>query len=96
MNAFYEWLYEQYAEPRMDEALLDPAYHTMKEPWLEMEKKLSPDDTLTAEDYIGSLKLNWGTLAFYYGIKAGVMLYAGLIESQQEADYFPSPRSLMI
>ena len=84
MNAFYEWLYERYAEPRMDEALLHPAYHIMKGLWLEVEKKLSPDDSFTAEDYIGSLKLNWGALAFDRGVKVGFMLYAGLVEGLEE------------
>lgn len=84
MNHFYEWLYERYAEPRMDEALLDPAYHTMKKSWLEIEKKLSLDDNLTANDYIGSLKLNWGALAFHCGTKAGFMLCAGLAEGPGE------------
>lgn len=84
MNSFYEWLFERYAEPRMDEALLAPPYHTMKESWLELEKKLSADDYLTAEDYIGSLKINWGALAFDRGVKVGFMLYAGLVEGWGE------------
>lgn len=84
MNDFYEWLYEQYAEPRMDEALLAPAHHDIKKSWLEVEKKLSEDDTLRAKDYIGSLKLNWGALAFDRGVKAGFMLYAGLVEGLEE------------
>ncbi len=84
MNEFYEWLYERYAEPRMDETLLDPAYHTMKESWRGVEERLSPDDRLTAEDYIGNLKLNWGTLAFDRGVKVGFMLYAGLVEGLGE------------
>ena len=84
MNDFYEWLYERYAEPRMDETALDPAYHTMKESWLKVEKKLSTDDYLTAKDYIGSLKLNWGALAFDRGVKVGFMLYAGLVEGLGE------------
>ena len=96
MNEFYDWLYERYAKPRMAEDLLDPAYHTMKESWLVVEKKLSPDDCLTAEDYIGSLKANWGALAFSCGVKAGFMLHAGLVEGREETGYFPSPRSLMI
>lgn len=82
MNAFYEWLYERYAEPRMDEAALDPAYHTTKESWLNVEKKLSSDDHLAAEDYIGSLKLNWGALAFHCGLKVGFMLSAELTGGQ--------------
>ena len=84
MNEFYGWLYERYAEPRMDETLLAPAYHTMKESWLEVEKKLSPDDNFTAKDYIGSLKLNWGALAFDRGVKVGFMLCAGLAEGWEE------------
>lgn len=84
MNEFYEWLYERYAEPGMDEALLDPAHHTMKKAWLDAEKKLSPGDCLAAEDYIGSLKLNWGALAFDRGVKVGFMLCAGLVEGWRE------------
>ena len=84
MNEFYGWIYERYAEPRMDEALLDLSHHTMRESWLEVEKKLSPGDCLAAEDYIGSLKLNWGALAFDRGVKVGFMLYAGLVEGWEE------------
>jgi len=84
MNPFYEWLYERYAEPRMDETLLDFAYQAEKEEWLKVEKKLSADDSLTAEDYIGSLKANWGALAFDRGIRVGFMLSAGLVEGQEE------------
>ncbi len=82
MNPFYEWLYDYYAEPRMDEALFDPAYQPLKEAWLAVEKKLSADDSLAAEDYIEGLKANWGALAFDRGIKVGFMLSAGLMEGQ--------------
>jgi len=83
MNAFYEWIYTRYAEPRMDETLLNPGHQTLKEGWLEVEKKLSAGDSLAAEDYIESLKANWGALAFDRGIKVGFMLSAGLMEGQE-------------
>lgn len=84
MNPFYEWLYDYYAEPRMDETLLHPIYQEHKQAWQAVAAKLSPDDAFTAADFIETLKVNWGTLAFARGIKVGVMLSAGLAAGQTE------------
>lgn len=84
MNAFYEWLYDYYAEPQMDETLLHPAYQEQKQAWCKVADQLSPDDALTAADFIECLKVNWGTLAFDYGIKVGFMLSAGLTAGQEK------------
>jgi len=93
MNPLYEWLYDYYVEPGMDETLLGPAHQALKEAWLAVEKKLSADDNLTAEDYIGSLKANWGALAFDRGIKVGFLLSAGLVEGPAEQVISP-PRAI--
>lgn len=84
MNHFYEWLYDCYAEPKMDEALLHPIYQEHKQAWQAVADKLSPDDAFAAADFIECLKIHWGTLAFAHGIKVGFMLSAGLAAGPQE------------
>lgn len=84
MNAIYEWLYDYYAEPKMDEALLPPLYQSQKRAWQAAAERLSPDDAFTAADFIECLKLNWGTLAFAHGIKVGFMLSTELSAEQKE------------
>ena len=77
MNVFYEWLYDHYAQPQMDEGMLPQTYQKQKEEWLAIADTLSPDDRLLFADLLESLRCHWGTLSFSYGMQAGLML-AGL------------------
>lgn len=74
MNPLYEWLYDHYAEPQLDEAMLPTAYQEQKRAWLTAAEALSPGDRLLCADLMESLKCHWGTQAFVCGLRAGFML----------------------
>lgn len=74
MNAFYEWLYDHYAQPQLDEAMMPPIYQEQKQAWQTAAEILSDQDRLLCDDLMESLKCHWGTQAFICGLRAGVML----------------------
>lgn len=78
MNSFYEWLYENYAKPRLSDAQLSSVYHTQGQEWQAAAEKLSRHDRLLSYDLMDVLKHDWGTLSFACGIQFGLSLAACL------------------
>lgn len=80
MNAFYEWLYENYAKPRLSGAQLSSVYRAQSQEWQAAAEKLPRRDRLLSYDLMETAKDDWGALAFACGVQAGLALTAGLKE----------------
>ena len=80
MNPFYEWLYNNYAMPRLSNAQLSSIYHIQKQEWQAAAEKLSRHDRLLSCDLMETLKHDWGTLVFACGIRFGLSLAADAFE----------------
>ena len=83
MNPFYEWLYDNYAKPRLSDFPLSSVCHAQKQEWQAAAEKLSRHDRLLAGDLMNTLKDDWGTLAFACGIQLGLALAAPSFEREQ-------------
>ena len=77
MNPFYEWLYENYAKPRLSGVQLSSTYHIQSQEWQAAAEKLSRHDRLLSYDLMETVKDDWGALAFACGVQAGLALTAG-------------------
>ena len=76
MHSFYEWLYENYAKPRLSHFPLSSVYCAQWEEWQAVEENLSRHDRLLACDLMNTIKNDWGTLAFACGVQFGLSLAA--------------------
>lgn len=74
MNPFYEWLYENYAKPRLSGAQLSSTYHTQSQEWQTVAEKLSRHDRLLSYDLMDTIKNDWGALVFACGVQTGLTL----------------------
>ncbi len=78
MNPFYEWLYENYANPRLSNAQLPSVYHMQSQEWQAVAEQLPQRDRLLSEDLMSTLKHDWGTISFAYGVQFGLSLAVSL------------------
>ena len=78
MNDFYEWLYENYAQPRLSGARLSSVYRAQSQEWQAAAEKLSRHDRLLYEDLMDMLRHDSGSLSFACGVQFGISLAAGL------------------
>lgn len=71
MNHTYEWLYDYYAEPR-----LNKIFATEKQTLVSLiqEMELSPQDKVRLSDTVTALRLRWGAEAFALGVQMGARL----------------------
>lgn len=76
MNNLYEWLYENYAKPRLSNAQPSPVCLAQSQEWQAAAEKLSRHDRLLSYDLMDTLRNEWGTLAFACGIQLGLFLAA--------------------
>ena len=83
MNAFYEWLYENYAKPRLSGSQLSSIYRTQDQEWQAAAEKLSRHDRLLYNDLMDILKHDWGTLSFAHGVQFGLSLAADLSKEME-------------
>lgn len=71
MENIYEWLYDHYAEPRLEKL---PEFCSRRmEPLVSL---LPEEQRLFGLDALNSLRLDWCTAAFELGIRLGVELKA--------------------
>ena len=83
MNGFYDWLYDHYAEPRLDENDFPPSYHEQKRQWQSAaDRLLGSEDLLTWQDYLGAVKAYWGTATFTLGVQ--VVLFLSPLTPEEE------------
>lgn len=80
MNSFYEWLYENYAKPRLSNTQLSSVYRIQSQEWQAVAENLSRHDRLLSYDLMDTLRHDWGALAFACGVQAGLALAEGLKE----------------
>lgn len=74
MNGFYDWLYDHYADPRLNDDAFPSAYHTQKRQWQAVADRLDAGDQLAWQDYLNLSKAYWGTAAFTLGVQVGLFL----------------------
>lgn len=78
MNEFYQWLYDHYAVPQIDESAFPASYQAHKQEWLATLENQPTDERLLAIDLMNLLKMYWGTQSFAYGVQAGLLLASEL------------------
>lgn len=91
MNDFYEWLYENFVRPRLDEDTFDEGYQENKQRWLKVIEALPANERILSLDMISSVKYAWGEQAFAYGVQVGMMLLDGLPEKENLMECLTSP-----
>lgn len=80
MNSFYEWLYENYAKPRLSGAQFSSTYHIQSQEWQAVAETLSRHDRLLSYDLMDTIKNDWGALVFACGIQTGLAFAEGVKE----------------
>ena len=71
MNTTYEWLYDNYAEPQLNEIFANEE-KTLKE--LIEKMNLSTEERIRLSDTVSALRLRWGAEVFAMGIQLGARL----------------------
>ena len=71
MNSTYEWLYDNYAEPQLNEIFANEE-KTLKE--LIEKMNLSTEERIRLSDTIVALRLHWGAEVFALGVQMGARL----------------------
>ncbi len=75
MNEIYNWLYDHYCAPLLEEMYAAPGDYGM-EPTAHLEKALrdASGTPLDRTDWLNTLHIIWGTEAFAVGVQLGVRL----------------------
>lgn len=73
MNSTYEWLYDYYAEPRLNKIFADEK-KALSESIQAMN--LAPEDRVRLSDTVTALRLRWGAEVFALGVQMGARLVA--------------------
>lgn len=71
MNATYEWLYDNYAEPQLKEIFAGEKKTLEK---LIQTMNISPEDRVRLADTVINLHLRWGAEVFALGVQMGARL----------------------
>lgn len=74
MNDLYEWLYDHYAQPMLNDASFPSTYQAQMQEWLDILARLPTDERLLCIDLLDSLNTHWGTQAFACGVQTGLLL----------------------
>lgn len=71
MNTTYEWLYDNYAEPQLNEIFANEEKN-LKE--LIEKMNLSTEERIRLSDTVVALRLHWGAEVFALGVQMGARL----------------------
>jgi len=83
MNSFYDWLYENYAKPRLSGWQFSPACQAQERKWQAAAENLPWEDRLLACDLMETVKNEWGILIFACGIQLGLSLAGDPFEKKK-------------